>query len=709
VSAADRARVAIGVLLAGGAVLGTVWLAGALFFMMGKVNPLGAVDLTTWWTYWQAWGEDPDMRRQLLVAAACATCIPLVFGLGAAIALKKTRAQHGDARFATLAEIKRAGLLGSNGVVVGKFGRRYLTYAGFESIGLVAPTGAGKGVSVVIPTLLSYDQNCVVLDIKGENFAITSRYRASRGQAVFVFNPFDPEGRTHRINVFDDLSKEPRVRVTQLMALAQARYPTVGSDIWNPTARNLFVAVAMYISETPGLPVTMGEVLRQGSGKGRPPRDHIEELLRSRNYTRRQVGVDRDGEPKYEYDPIVQWDGSGLPPLSSYCADAMNVFLGSKSNTSASIVTTFTAALSLWTSPMIDAATSASDFSLADLRRRKMDLYICIPANKLATAEPIVGPLLTELIDANTDTMPGSDERVRTGALLLLDEMAKLGYQPMIESAISFIRGYWMRILAVFQSTGQIMDSPPRGYGIHGAKALLDNLALKIMFTPQSQDDARAYSELLGTETVKSRSMQIRKWGEGSESEAARPLMLPQELRDMGDDEQILHLRGTKPIRCQKVRYYSDPEFVDRLKSVSPMLAALGKRLPNQAELDAAVIAGELSVQVRPINLDLHEAIVEQRVRVMTRDDVKDGVDLARVAVDLSSIPVLEGSVTSEADVDTIVASFWSQLDTAAGIDTTSEEPSSDGETDLETGEWAPAPALDLALLKPARSKAERA
>ena len=138
---------------------------------------------------------------------------------------------------------------------------------------LSAPTRSGKGVGVVIPNLLNWPDSVVVLDIKGENFDVTAGYRAAHGQAVYAFSPFDEDARSHRWNPLSAVRTSPLHRVGDLLAIGQVFFPNDGSGtsseaFFNDQARNLFLGLGLLLLETPELPRTIGEMLRQSSGKG---------------------------------------------------------------------------------------------------------------------------------------------------------------------------------------------------------------------------------------------------------------------------------------------------------------------------------------------------------------------------------------------------------------------------------------------------------
>src|SRR5262249_44989988 len=246
--------------------------------------------------------------------------------VGLITALRPRRALHGDARFASSAEISRAGLLlhaaqrATPSILIGRYRGRFLALPGQLSVMLSAPTRSGKGVGVVIPNLLHWRDSVVVLDIKGENFQVTAGYRAEFGQRVYAFSPFDDGARSHRWNPLSAVRTSTLHRIGDLLTIGQVFFPNdgIGSSseaFFHDQARNLFRGLGLGLLESPELPRTIGELLRQSSGKGQPLKDHLASLIERR----------RD-------------DGK---PFSDECVDALQRLLTNSENTLSSIVATF--------------------------------------------------------------------------------------------------------------------------------------------------------------------------------------------------------------------------------------------------------------------------------------------------------------------------------------------------------------------------------
>lgn len=468
----------------------------------------------------------------------------------ALMARAKAASLHGEARFATRSDLARSGMLkpAANGILVGKLGRDLLRLSGQQFVILAAPTRSGKGVGVVIPNLLDYQESMVVLDIKQENYDLTSGWRVSQGQQIFLFNPFAEDRRTHRWNPLSYVSNDPAFRVSDLMSIGAMLYPDGADDqkFWVSQARNAFMAFALYLfekweaDEEQGLPLhfrstrTLGQIYRLSSGDGSDLRAFYQSLAQS-------------------------------PFLSENAQAAFSNLLSQAAETFASILGTFKEPLNAWINPVLDAATSADDFLLTDLRKKKMTIYIGIQPNKLSESRLIVNLFFSQLINVNTRELPQNNPALKHQCLLLMDEFTSIGKVDIIAKAVSYMAGYNIRLLPIVQSMAQLDAT----YGKDVARTLVTNHALQIVYAPREQQDANDYSEMLGYTTVRKENL-TRNRGDVSraQSEERRALMLPQELKAMGPDKEVFLYEGIPhPVLCEKIRYYQDPYFKTRLLS----------------------------------------------------------------------------------------------------------------------------------------------
>jgi type IV secretion system protein VirD4 len=458
--------------------------------------------------------------------------------------LRSHRNLHGRARFAGMVDVARKGFLGSrdDGIVVGQLNGKLLRLPGQQFVILAAPTRSGKGVGVVIPNLLDYRESAVVLDIKQENFDLTSGWRKSIGHEVYLFNPFAEDRRTHRWNPMTYVSPDPAFRVSDLQSIAAMLYPDADDKdkFWVSQARNAFLAFSLYLFERyeqdrSAEKPTLGAVLRVASGDG--------------------------GELKPYLQKLVQ-----TPFLSSHAQTAFAGLLSQADVTFASIIGSFREPLNPWLNPVLDAATSTDDFRLDDVRRRRMTIYVGIQPNKLAESRLIVNLFFSQLINVNTKVLPQNDASLKHQCLLLMDEFTAIGRVDIIAKAVAYMAGYNLRLLPIIQSMAQL-DAV---YGKEVSRTIITNHALQIIYAPREQQDANDYSEMLGYTTIRRRA-RTRSHGQGrnvSDNEVLekRALMLPQELKAMGPEKEIVLYEGlAHPILCRKVRYYQDGYFTRRL------------------------------------------------------------------------------------------------------------------------------------------------
>ncbi|KKI80576.1 type IV secretory system conjugative DNA transfer family protein [Burkholderia cenocepacia] len=478
-------------------------------------------------------------------------------------------------------------------LVVGRWRGRYLRFAGQQFVLLAAPARSGKGVGIMIPNLLTYSDSVVVLDIKQENFRLTAGFRRAHGQAVYLFNPFAEDGRTHRYNPLSVIA-DGMFRVGDILAIGYVLYPAGGHDeFWKDQARNLLLGLVLLLwdlrearragaSGVPDYPITMGEVLRQSSGNGLPVKTYLNRMLiQYRQY------------------------------LSRACIDALNRFLTNDDKVLASILATFNAPLTIWANPIVDAATSANDFDLRDVRRRKMSVYLGVTPDHLSEAAILMNLMFSQLVNLNTKELAEDNPALKYQCLLLLDEMTAIGKIQIIARAVAYMAGYNLRLLSIVQSDSQLESV----YGRADARTIVTNHAMQILFAPREQKDANAYSEMLGTRTERSRSTSrsngmfgARGGASESFSDQRRALMLPQEIKELARDKEIILLENTKPILADRICYWRDRAFTSRV-------------------MDAPTVPA--------LDLMRFGAQIEQRLRELSDDDVDDQTgELAHVRAD---------------------------------------------------------------------------
>jgi type IV secretion system protein VirD4 len=606
-------------LVVAGAFVAASYLAGSFFLWSIHADPRRASPLTVG-QYGYHYANRPEVARRLWVCTGIASA--LVCFSFTAFLLPRRRALHGDARFASRAEIAGAGLLGHDGIILGRRGRRCLMLGGQQGVALAAPPRAGKGTGIVIPNALNWPGSLVCVDIKRENWTITAGYREQGGQACFLFDPFAEDGRTARWNPFSYVSRDPLRRLNDLQRIAEMLFPdpTSGDPFWTASARSLFLGIALYLFETPSLPATIGEVLRQG------------------------MASDDEGFGQH-WKRLIEGRNSNTRPLSPQCVRALYDVIDLAPVTASSIRKTFTSRLDLWLNPILDSATSESDFDLRELRRQPMSIYVGVNPDDLHRLRPVLNLFFQQAIGLQTRELPERDPKLKYQVMMLLDEFTALGRIPIIAEAISYLPGYNVRVVLVIQTPAQLREV----YGIHNAETMMKSLAARIVFAPKDFADAREVSDELGFTTVRVRSISKpigvgfeRRGGRSrsqSVSEQRRALLLPQEVKELGAEQAIVFFEGLRPIRCMKIRYFSDPRFRTRLvpppkHAVPSGSAVLKSSLPTTrfgcSEKSSLPAAGTTVAKEKPV---FRDATVEdiERIESLTTEDFQ--VDFSRVPI----------------------------------------------------------------------------
>ncbi|MDT9600411.1 conjugal transfer protein TraG [Sphingosinicella rhizophila] len=528
----------------------TQWVAWRLAFQPQLGPPMG--DLMGWpiypppaffiWWYWyDAYAPRVFMEGAYIAAAGGFVCI------GVAIAMSVWRAReakdvstYGSARWATRTEMAKAGLLGPDGVVLGKYLNAYLRHDGPEHVLCYAPTRSGKGVGLVVPTLLTWPGSCVVHDIKGENWQLTAGWRARFGR-VILFDPTNAASAAY--NPLLEVRRGPsEVRDVQNIAdiLVDPEGALERRSHWEKTSHSLLVGTILHV-----LYAEPDKTLAGVAAFLSDPRRPIETTLRA------MMTTPHLGE-------------TGAHPV---VASAARELLNKSDNERSGVLSTAMSFLGLYRDPVVAQVTSRCDWRIADLveRGRPATLYLVVPPSDISRTKPLVRLLLNQIGRRLTEELQSDRRRHRT--LLMLDEFPALGRLDFFESALAFMAGYGIRSFLIAQSLNQI----EKAYGQNNA--ILDNCHVRVAFATNDERTAKRVSDSLGTAT-ELRAMKnyaghrLSPWLGHlmvSRQETARPLLTPGEIMQLSPTDEIVLVSGAPPIRAKKARYYEDPQLKRRI------------------------------------------------------------------------------------------------------------------------------------------------
>lgn len=577
------------------ALLGGLYLADWLtLWLLGLKDPPSAWN--TWWQYHQVAGlpQFAPYAVKVKLAGWLGFGLPMLAWLLLLIPLSRRNVEslHGDARFANLHDLKKAGLLTQTqqGILVGKYKGRYLWLNGSQHAIAISPTRSGKTTSIAIPALLSYAQSMVVLDLKGELFKATSGWREAQGHALRVWAPYDDAGNTHRFNPMSLMAHmDPGKRLGEIQTMAAILYPDeAGKDaFWTSQSRAAFTAFASFMFEAweaqmlaqklAGAPASM-----QLDPNTSPLFPSLERILR--------LSSGMDGKSIKETLQQILAD----PAYACVSPQTRTVFgnlLGLAEQTFSSVIATVQAPLQQFLSPILAAATNATDFDVTALRKRPTTLYVIIPTNKLDESSKLLNIFFSTVIGANLGKQLGEEADLKYQLLMLMDEFTAMGRVDVWAKRISVSASYGVRDLCIVQSRSQLRST----YGDHDAQNFITNHGAQIVFAPREQADANEYSEMLGYKTVR-KKQRSRSRGSGSNqvsisySEEKRALFLPQEIKELPQDEEIIFYEGCKPIRARKNWYFKDKALKERAGVPPAKVKAMAASSPSEMAIAEDII-----------------------------------------------------------------------------------------------------------------------
>ena len=504
----------------------------------------------------------PYLHTWLLSGALAV--LPLL-GRCAVLASRRSRPAetHGSAHWASDREVRDAGLLADDGLLLGLWksqGRvRYLRHDGPEHVFVFAPTRTGKGVGLVVPNLLSWPHSVLVHDIKGENWALSAGWRRKAlGSRCLRFDPTSTDVDTARYNPLLEIRLGVQ-EVRDAQIVADILIDPNGDrkrDHWDRTAHALLVGALLHVLYAEA-DKTLHGCAHLLSNPHRPLDDTLEAMLGTKHDATGQQGWTdpRTSEPTRTH-PVV--------------AGAARALLDKSERERSSVVSTALSFLDLYRDPIIARNTAVSDFRLRDLMHfeRPLSLYLTVPSSDLHRTRPLVRMLLNQALRRLTETLRFEDGRAvphgRHPLLLMLDEFPALGRLAFFQESLAYLAGYGIRAFLITQDLAQ-------HYGVYGREeSITGNSHVRIAFTANKPETAELLSQMAGDMTVhlEQRSIPGSFWQGGrttiSQQQVRRRLLTPDEALRLPEDDALIFVAGQPPIRASKIRYYLDRELSRR-------------------------------------------------------------------------------------------------------------------------------------------------
>ena len=548
---------------------------------------------------WVIWGwhnstsQDQRVRKplfigEMMVLVGSFGCIAIFFVMTnrrSRKLMENAEDLHGSARWANEDDIRDTGLTTCRqGAYVGAWCRdgsqhlHYLRHNGPEHILAFAPTRSGKGVGLVIPTLLAWSESAVIYDIKGENWAKTAGFRAQQGHLCFKFSPVE-ESSSSRFNPLSEVRLFTPRDVSDAQNIANMIVRT-GEDspqerYWQDAAASITTGMILHVcyeAALEGRVASLADLAHVFTKPGSNFRETLKELLNCPH------------DPDYAHGwRMPTGDKTATHPVVK---EKVQEMLDKEDRDFGGVLSTAKTALTLYSDPLVAKNTSASDFTISDLvnYERPISLYLVVPPSDKIRLRPLIRLMFTMVVNRLTEKMvfEGAEQkRNRHRLLVLIDEFPSLNRMEIFADALSYMAGYGLKAYLITQDIRQVVDA----YGHN--ESIVSNCHVRIAFAPNQVETAELLSKMTGTQTVQkasynfsgSRFSPMMGHMNASVDHIERALMTPDEVlrlkppqkqsdgaseKIVAPGQMLIFVSGHYPILGTQMLYFLDPELTRR-------------------------------------------------------------------------------------------------------------------------------------------------
>lgn len=525
----------------------------------------------------------------------------------------------GSAEWATLHHLQEHNLVGEEGYSLGLFEERGnrlpIHYKGDRHLLTVAPTRSGKGVSSIIPNLLTYRGSAIVVDPKGENAMITATRRGKGnktipglGQTVHVIDPWGITGLpSSRFNPLGWLSANDVDVNENAMILADSIVtPRPGGQdpFWDEEAKALLMGILLWVAL-----------------------DKTEEGQRTLGRVRDLLSLDRQS-----FNDML---GCMIASPNHIVSGAASRTLTKEEKLQSGVIASLQSHTHFLDSPRMRESLSVSDFSFEDLKTSNMTIYLVLPADRLGTFGRWLRLMIQQALTINSRNIKITPEKP---VLFLLDEMSALGRLSMVEQAYSLMAGFGVQLWGIVQDLSQL----ERIYGT-GWQTFIGNSGVIQYFGSRDLKTAEYFSKLCGVTTIEKVSLAksiARSFGFSSgggnsssssnttytenatEDQVQRNLAFPDELMALRQNSQLVFVENSNPIKAEKNLWFAN----DNLKSLGVNIRSTTPPQPPRPEEPAPTkkIAQDPPPQKQPEPDEIEKAVAEDSKPAPPQEAVKE-------------------------------------------------------------------------------------
>lgn len=448
------------------------------------------------------------------------------------------------------------------------------------------PTRSGKGVGMVLPTLLTWPNSVMVNDPKGEAYALTAGFRSTAGQDIIKFEPACTDGTGARWNPLDEIrifTLRDVADAQMIMSMACDPKGEGLDDYFDKAGYEFLTAVALhvrYIGQE-------GSLAGAANFLGDPAWDSDKQM-----YTT-MIDAIHDPEGK------MNWKDSFGKPTKTHpmIANAAKTMLNKEDKDRSGVLSTAKSLLSLYLDPIVAMNTCCSDFLVRDLMigEKPVSLYYVVSPADMERLVPLTRLFYALFIRRNAADMEFKDGRsvanYTHSLLMIIDEASSLRKLPILQEALGYVAGYGIRLFMLVQDITQVEE-------LYGDKQSFDSGAeTRIVYAPNKIETAEKLARMSGKTTVteqnasNSRDLIGIKAGSVSisTSKTARDLLTADEFMVLHDQDVVVFIKGQPPIYGRKAFYYENPVLLARASIKPPAVSARLRVVPDRVE-DAAVI-----------------------------------------------------------------------------------------------------------------------